>query len=220
MSVSPLLCRCERDPDSSLFNCPPESLFSASFLPHLSSTCQMCYIGLRGINSFRHYLSQDALKTLISAFILSRTNYCSSLLAGYPKQLIAELQKVKNNPARLLCWTLMSDHTSPVLHTLHWLPVEQRIQHNLLLLAFNSVNNDRLSYPSDLLKFYIPSRQLRSSSDSSLRRIPLFRLKSFGQRKFSYQASVLWNSLRYSLHHSNSTSDSESALKMHLFPPQ
>ena len=61
----------------------------------------------------------------------------------------------------------------------------------MLLLAFKSVNNDGPSYLSDLLKFYSPSRQLRSSSDTRLLRIPSFRLKSFGQRKFSYQASSM-----------------------------
>ena len=140
-------------------------------------------------------MSQDALKTLISAFVLSRIDYCNSLLAGCPKQLIQKLQKVQNNAARLVCRTPKSDHISSVLHTLHWLPVEQRIEYKLLLFAFKSVNNDGPSYLSDLLKFYISSRQLRSSSDFRLLRIPSFRLKSFGQRKFSYQASVLWNSL-------------------------
>ena len=38
----------------------------------------------------------------------------------------------------------------------------------------------------NLLNFDIPSTQLRSSSDSRLLRIPSFRLKSFGRRKFSY----------------------------------
>ena len=112
------------------------------------------------------------------------------------------------------------DHIFPVLHTLHWLPVEQRIEYKLLLLAFKSVKNDGRSYLSDLLKFYIPSRQLRSSSDTRLLRIPSFRLKSFGQRKFSYQTSVLWNSLPISLRHSSSTLAFKSALKTHLFPSQ
>ena len=191
-----------------------------SFQQHVSRTCQICYFELRRINSIRHYLSQDALKTLISAFVLSRIDYCNSLLAGCPKQLIHKLQKVQNNAARLICRTPKFDHISPVLHTLHWLPVEQRIEYKLLLLAFKSVNNDGPSYLSDLLKFYIPSRQLRSSSDTRLLRIPSFRLKSFGQRKFSYQASVLWNSLPISLRHSNSTLAFKSALKTHLFPSQ
>ena len=61
-----------------------------------------------------------------------------------------------------------SDYISPVLQTLHWLPVKQRIEYKLLLLAFESVNNDGPSYLIDPLKFYIPSRQLRSSADSRL----------------------------------------------------
>ena len=184
----------------------------------VSRTCQICYLELRRINSIRHYLSQNALKTLISAFILSRIDYCNSLLAGCPKQLIHTLQKVQNNAARLICRTPKSDHISPVLHILHWLPVDQRIDYKLLLLAFRCVNNDGPSYLSDLLKFYMSSRQLRSSSDFRLLRIPSFRLKSFGQRKFSHQASVQWNSLPISHRHSNSTSAFKSALKTPLFP--
>ena len=116
--------------------------------------------------------------------------------------------------------TPRSDHVYPVFHTLHWFPVEQRIECKLLLLAFKSVNNDGPSYLSDLLKFYIPSRQLRSSSDSRLLGIPSFRPKSFGKRKFFYQASVLWNSVPNSLCHSNSTSAFKSTPKTHLLQPQ
>ena len=187
-----------------------------SFQQHVSRTCPICYLELRRINSIRHYLSQDALKTLICAFILSRINYCKPLLAGCPKQLIRKLQKVQNSAAR----APKSDHISPVLHTLHWLPDEQRTEYKLLLLVSISVNNDGPSYLSDLLKVYNPSRQLCNSPDSRLLRIPSFSLKSFAQRKFSYQASVLWNSLPISLRHSNSKSAFKSALKPHLFPSQ
>ena len=41
-----------------------------SFQQHVSCTCQICYFELRRINFIRHYLSQDTLKTLISAFVL------------------------------------------------------------------------------------------------------------------------------------------------------
>ena len=208
--VCPILCQSEWNLDSSFFICPQP----------VSRTCQICYFELRRINFIRHYLSQDALKTLISAFVLSRINYCNSLLAGYPKQLIHKLQKVQNNVARLICRTPMFDHISPVDHTFHWLPVEQRIEYKLLLFAFKFVNNDGPLYLSDLLRLYIPSRQLRFSSDTRLLRIPSFRLKSFWQRNFSYQASVLWNSLRIPLRHSNSTLAFNSALKTHLFPSQ
>ena len=113
---------------------------------HFSRTCQICYLELRRINSILHYLSQYILKILISAFVLSIIDYCNSLLAGCPKQLINKLQKVQNNAARLICRTPKFDHISPVPHTLHWLPDEQRIEYKLLLFAFKSVNNDSPSY--------------------------------------------------------------------------
>ena len=98
-----------------------------SFQQYVFRTCQICYLELRRINSIRHSLSQDPVKTLISAFALSRIDYCNFLLAGCCKQLVHKLQKVQNNAARLICRTIKSDHISPILHTLHRLPVEQRI---------------------------------------------------------------------------------------------
>ena len=91
-----------------------------SFQQHVSRTCQICYFELCRINSILHYLSQDALKTLISAFVMSRIYYCNSLLAGCPKQLIHKLQKVQNNAARLIYRTPKFDHID---HTLPLTPV-------------------------------------------------------------------------------------------------
>ena len=39
---------------------------------------------LRRINSIRHYLSVAATKKLVLAFIMSRLDYCNSLLYGCP----------------------------------------------------------------------------------------------------------------------------------------
>ena len=91
-----------------------------SFQQYVFRTCQICYLESRRINSIHQYLSQDGLNTLISAFVLSKIDYCNSLLASCPQQLIHDLQKVPTNAAKLICQTPKSDHKSPVLH---WLPV-------------------------------------------------------------------------------------------------
>ena len=91
---------------------------------HVFHTCQACYIEIRQI---RHYLTHDALKTLICAFVLCRIDYCNSLLAGCPQNLICMLQKVTNNAARLISRSARSDHISPTIRALHWLPVESSI---------------------------------------------------------------------------------------------
>ena len=65
------------------------------------------------------------------------------------------------------------------------LPAEQRIESRLSFLCFNIIS-DHAIYLSGCLRLYTPSRQLRSSADTRVFRIPSFWTKSSGQRSFSY----------------------------------
>ena len=105
-----------------------------SFQQQISSVCRICYLELRRISAIRHYLSEDVTKKLLCAFVLSRLGYCNSLLAGCPKYLLSKLQKVQNNAARLIFRPTRSAHVTPMLHSLHWLPIEQRIEYKESLL--------------------------------------------------------------------------------------
>ena len=175
-----------------------------------------CYLELRGISSVRHLLSEEATKTLVSAFVLSRLDYCNSLLAGCPQNLFCKLQKVQNNAARLVLKCPKSSHASPLLQSLHWLPVEKRIGYKLALLCYKSLNGLSPSYLSDLLTIYTPSRQLRSSSDSHILQISRFHARTLGERSFSFQAPSFWNNLPSALRTSNSLSSFKSSLKTTL----
>ena len=102
-------------------------------------------------------------------------------------------------------------------HSLHWLPIKQRIEYKLSLLCFKIISYQAPICLSELLHLYTPSRQLRSSTDTRVFRIPSFRTKSCGQRSFSYQAPVIWNQLPVSVSHSTSVSSFKSSLKTVLF---
>ena len=54
---------------------------------HISHTCRTAYTAIRQISSIRKFLTVDATKTLVCAFVLSRLDYCNSLLSGCPKHL-------------------------------------------------------------------------------------------------------------------------------------
>ena len=104
-----------------------------------------------------------------------------------------------------------------MLHSLHWLPIEQRIEYKLSLLCFKIISHQAPIYLSELLHLYSPCRQLCSSTDTWVFRIPSFQTKSCGQRSFSYQAPVIWNQLPVSVHHSTFVSSFKSSLKTFLF---
>ena len=69
---------------------------------HVSNLVRSANFELRRISSLRHLLSTDATKILVSAFVLSRLDYCNSLLFGCRQYLLNKLQKVQNNAARLV----------------------------------------------------------------------------------------------------------------------
>ena len=75
------------------------------------------YAELRRISSIRHLLAVDATKTLHSVFVLSKLDYCNSLLRGSPQFILDKLQRVQNSAARAWRWISSSQGKS---WTLSW----------------------------------------------------------------------------------------------------
>ena len=106
------------------------ALLSTAFFRCISmNVCRVAYLELRRINSIQNLLSVDAVKTLVCSLVLSHLNYCNSLLVGLPQYLIKRLQGVQNAAARSMLRTPRSEHISPLLQNLHWLPVNRRTLH-------------------------------------------------------------------------------------------
>ena len=184
---------------------------------HVLSVCRSAYNELRRISSITRLLTTEATKTLVCSFVLSRLDYCNCLLSGSPQYLIDRLQRVQNNAARLVLRARKSDHATPLLRSLHWLPITARIKYKLSTLTYTSMFDSGPVYLSNLLHIYTPARPLRSSKDTRTLTLPSFRTKSFGYRRFSYQSPHHWNSLPLSVRNSQSSPSFRSALKTHLF---
>ena len=121
---------------------------------HVSNLVRSANFELRRISSIRHLLSTDATKALVSSFVLSRLNYCNSLLFGCPQYLLNKLQKVQNNAARLVLRVSKTDHISLHFASLHWLPIDSRILYKLSSLCYNCLNLTA-SYYLTTLRIYI-----------------------------------------------------------------
>ena len=187
-----------------------------SMKDHVSSVIRGVNFELRRISSIRSYLTTEATKTLISAFVLSRLDYCNSLYVNCPAETLAKLQRVQNNAARLVLRVPRSDHISPHLRTLHWLPVEARITYKIALMSYRAINLSGPSYLSDLISIYTPTRSLRSTADPLILVTPTTN-RSFGERSFSFAAPSIWNDLPLSIRSSDSDSSFRSSLKTYLF---
>lgn len=108
------------------------------------------------------------------------------------------------------------DHVSPILKSLHWLPVHFRIEFKILVFVFKSIHNLAPTYLSDLLCPHNPTRNLRSG-DQGLLSAPWARLKKRGDRSFAVARPRLWNSPPIYIRTAQSLNVFKSSLKTHFF---
>ena len=108
------------------------------------------------------------------------------------------------------------EHITPILHSLHWLPVSTRIDYKVLLLTHKCINGHAPPYLQELITPQTSTRTLRSTS-SSLLRVPNTKLRTMGDRAFCSAAPRLWNGLPDHLRATQTLDSFKTGLKTLLF---
>ena len=165
-----------------------------SFDKHVSEVCRASYFHIRALHHIRSSLTTDATKTVASAIVGSRLDYCNSLLAGRSVQNLSRLQLVQDTLARVVAQKPRYCHITPVLIDLHWLPVRRRIEFKIATTAFKVLHYQQPSYLAEILPRYTPSRSLRSSASATIS-VPLRKISMVFSKSFSSVASSIWNKL-------------------------
>ena len=98
-----------------------------------SAITRSCFQQIRNIGRIQSLISVDACRTLVSSLVISRLDYGNALLYGTNNKIISKLQRVQNTAARLITRKRKYDSITPVLISLHWLPVHYRCQYKLLI---------------------------------------------------------------------------------------
>ena len=132
---------------------------------HVSFIARTCYFELRRLASIRRFLTSTATATLVSAFVLSRIDYCNSLLFGSTNDVTSHLQRIQNYAARVIFRLPMSSSVTIHLKSLHWLPVKVRSTYKIACLCYHCNSSTAPSYVTDMLhKKPLHTRNTRSSS--------------------------------------------------------
>ena len=118
-----------------------------TLVPFINNACKYVFSQLYNIRRIRKYLT----KTLLHAMITSRIDYCNSLLCGLPDNCLNKLQRVKKAAARPITGTANFSHITPMLRSLHWLPIKQRVQFKMLILVFKAIIGLSPNYISNLV---------------------------------------------------------------------
>ena len=182
-----------------------------TFHKHVSIVVRSCNYHAQGIRHIRHLLTTELAQTLACSLILSRIDYCNDVLHGAPTGSIQKLHQSQNNAARIVLQGRTLN--KPLLHQLHWLPVQQRIMYKLAVLTYKVRSTSTPVYLHRRIAERACSRTLRSAT------IPLLDkpLTDFSERAFRFSAPTVWNSLPQTVLISDSLSVFKSRLKTFLF---
>lgn len=182
---------------------------------HVSKTCSTSYLMLKKLNTVKYWIDKNTKRILAQALVISKLDYCNSLLLGSPKRDLQRLQYIQNMCARFVSGVRKYDHITPTLKALHWLKVEYRIDYKILTLLFKCITGCAPKYLCDAIHTE-HSRALRSSHVENL---PVTRcnLSKTMRSCFVHAAPRMWNKLPENIKTAQNVDIFKSLLKTHLF---
>lgn len=191
-----------------------------SFKYHINTVVRNCNFHIRNIYSVRKNLDRESTRSLVTAMISSRVDYCCSLFLGLPNKQLKKLQVILNRAARLIFQLKPRDSPTASQISLHWLPIKARIEFKVCLITYKVLKFKTPAYLCDLLSPYSchSAMTLRQSDD-------IYRLnepraigeKHLYSRSFSYSAPRMYNKLPGSLKKIESLDLFKKQLKAYLF---
>ena len=182
----------------------------------VSSYCSSAYYHLRLISRIRHLLTRDACHAAIRCLVLSRLDYCNGLLGGLNNGLTNRLQQAQNSAARVINRVRRRDHVTPILRSLHWLPIKMRVTFKICTCMYKILHGLAPDYLNCAIARNAPTRALRSASDTTLLAVTVPR-RTVGRCSFTVAGPTMWNSLPKSVRTTETLAAFRKQLKTHLF---
>jgi len=184
-----------------------------TFSDQISTISKACYYHIRQFCCIHTYLDSTTACTNATSIIHSKLDYCNSLYDNLPKSQITCLQLIQNSLSRAVVKAPKSCHITPVLRSLHWFKITERIEYKLLSLTYKVFTTTQPPYLHHLISVQ-PPRSTRSSSLVTLARPPTSSSIRITDCSFWYASPCLWNQLPSSLHQPH-LSPSVSVLPVH-----
>ena len=191
-----------------------------SLSDHISSVTKSCLFHVRDLRRLRPILDQTTARNIATALIHSKLDYCNSLFLNLPAYQLNRLQLVLNCAARAVTKSSKFCHITPILKSLHWLKISERIRYKILSITYKCLLSNKPAYLRNLLTVQSTSAT-RSSSVITLKRPRNISRLKLSDRSFSLVAPALWNSLPKEFRqHRSLHSANNSSLSFHLAPSQ
>ena len=160
---------------------------------HVNKLTSNLFNVLHQISKIRSKLTKEATQIVIQALVLSKLDYCNSLLLGAPDYNIRKIQRIKNFADRIVFNRSKYDHTTPLFISLHWLPVCECIVFKIAVFMYKCTHDLGPKYLQDIVVI-THGRQLWSHTNNCL---PVSRSNTSMTHNASFRSMGprIWNTL-------------------------
>jgi len=184
----------------------------------VSAICRTVNFHLSNLWRIRRFIDKDTCAHAARALIISRLDYCNSLLNGISKYDSNRLQRLQNKAAKLVFALGRREHVTPLLKDLHWLRMEERVKFKVLLHIFKCLHDQNPSYLKEAMILYTPGHPgLRSNLDTTRLVTPKRAPLVIGNRSFFKAGPRIWNLIPAAIRSAPSINVFKKQLKTHLF---
>jgi hypothetical protein len=135
----------------------------------ISSIIKSCLFHVRDLRCLRPILYVTTACNIATALIHSKLDYCNSLFLNLPTNQLYHLQLFLNSAAHAVTNTPQFHHITPILKSLHWFKISERIHYKLLSITYKCLLSDKPAYLRNLVTVQSTSTT-RSSSVITLKR--------------------------------------------------
>ena len=163
-----------------------QMIHSCTFTYHLTVQLQL-------LLRIRRHLPKAAAVALANALVSSRLDYCNSLMTSLSCKDLHKLQCIQNSLACIVTNTPKYAHITPVLKSLHWLPVEYRCIFKTATIIYKYLHTGLPKYFSPHISLYTCSANTRHNNPrNKILTTPLYN-KSIFKSKVQFNNSFSYN---------------------------
>ena len=182
----------------------------------INEVCRSCNYHIQRFQRNRFIFDTDLRLLLMRTFVLTRIDFCNSILIKCEDYLLNKLQMVINSCARFIYDVKKYDHISYYLRKAHILPIKSRIIFKLCTFVFKILNNAAPEYLSQILTLKV-IRQLQTKKYDFRSSDDVLLVESFGKDCIADEMCNHWNNLPVTLRYQTDIAKFKKDLKTHLF---
>ena len=162
---------------------------------HINKLTSSSFNTLHNISRVQCNFNQDTTKILVQAIILSKLDYCNSLLLGIPKYNIANLQRIQDMSCRMIYILPKHSSINTYLAQLHWLKIQEHITYKVATIMYKCIHNTAPAYLTEMVISELPHTKNIRSTQRGLLYTTKSRTEFVHSRSFKSMGPYIWNTL-------------------------